>query len=137
MNPPLLDRTFPARTETLAEVRTVVREASRQAGCGEECGEALVLAVNEACMNIIQHGYCRAENQSFRLLVIADDGMLHMRLLDNGRPATLADLRPREFDDLRPGGLGVRFMREVTDNVEYLPPPDGYANLLQLSKRIC
>ena len=55
---------------------------------------------------------------------------------DNGLPATDADLRPRELHELRPGGLGVRFMRELMDGVAYQPPPEGYANCLQLSKRI-
>ena len=87
-------------------------------------------------MNIIQHAYAFADGQYFRLRFLQDGGMLLAQLLDNGRASSLADLCPRELEDLRPGGLGVHFMREVMDVVEYLPPPAGFTNLLQLSKRI-
>lgn len=132
----LLEQSFPAETGVLAAVRAVVGDSVRAAGCSEESVGHWVLAVNEACMNIIQHGYGRAAGRQFRLRIVQDDSILHVQLLDNGRVATLADLQPRALDDLRPGGLGVRFMREVTDNVRYLTPPDGFTNLLQLSKRI-
>lgn len=133
---PLFEQTFPAATEALVEVRARVRAACRDCGCGEECTGQTVLAVNEACMNIIQHGYRFAAGRHFRISLSENAGVLAVRLLDNGLPAADSDLRPRALDDLRPGGLGVRFMREAMDTVEYLPPPDGFANLLQMTKRI-
>ena len=132
----LLDQSFPAATESLAAVRSALRTVCQQLGCSEDCSGELVLAVNEACMNIIQHGYAFTTGQQFQLRLLRDGDMLRVQLLDNGRVASLADLCPRALEDLRPGGLGVRFMREVTEAVEYLPPPAGFSNLLQLSKRI-
>lgn len=133
----LYEQSFPASTEVLGAVRAAVREACRQAGCGDECGGQVVLAVNEACMNIIQHGYRFADGQSFTLRLAVDDGMLTAWLLDRGVAVSEADLRPRALDELRPGGLGVRFIRELMDEAGYLPAPQGFANCLQLRKRIC
>jgi anti-sigma regulatory factor (Ser/Thr protein kinase) len=133
----LFEHIFPANTEVLAEVRSAVGDGCRQAHCSEECSGQVVLAINEACMNVIQHGYQFAAGQCFTLRLAVDDGVLLAELLDNGSPATDSDLRPRELDELRPGGLGVRFMRELMDGVLYLPAPDGFTNCLQLSKRIC
>ena len=132
----LLDQIYPATTEALVAVRSAVRELCRRVRCSEECGEQVVLAVNEACMNIIQHGYHFSKGQHFTLCLGVDDDMLIAHLLDNGMPATDADLRPRDIDELRPGGLGVRFMRELMDDVSYQPAPDGFTNCLQLIKRI-
>lgn len=132
----LSEQTFPARTESLALVRQLVRQTCQQAACGDEFSEAMVLAVNEACMNVIQHAYQFADGKEFSLRLLQDEGIFHAQVLDNGRPASLGDLRPRPLDELRPGGLGVRFMREVTDQLAYLDPPAGFSNLLQLSKRI-
>ena len=132
----LLDQIYPATTEALVVVRSAVRELCQRVRCSEECGEQVVLAVNEACMNIIQHGYRFAKGQHFTLCLGVDDDMLIAHLLDNGMPATDADLRPRDIDELRPGGLGVRFMRELMDDVSYQPAPDGFTNCLQLIKRI-
>ncbi len=132
----LFEKKFPADTTELAAVRSAVATVCAQAGCSRECSENLVLAINEACMNIIQHGYRFAAGQEFCLRMVQDGPVLLAQLLDNGRRVALSDLRPRELDDLRPGGLGVRFMQEVTDAVVYLEPPAGYNNFLQLSKRI-
>ncbi len=132
----LFEKKIPADTAELAAVRSAVATVCAQAGCSRECTENLVLAINEACMNIIQHGYRFAAGQEFRLRLVQDGPVLLAQLLDNGRRVALSDLRPRELDDLRPGGLGVRFMQEVTDAVAYLEPPAGYNNFLQLSKRI-
>ena len=132
----LIDKVFSAQPEVLASVRNVVRTACQQAGCGEECSEQVVLAINEACMNVIQHGYGFAEGASFALQIRFDNGSLTAYLLDNAMPVGDADLRPRALEELRPGGLGVRFMRESMDSVAYVPAPDGYVNCLQLSKRI-
>ena len=116
----LLDRVFNAQTEALAAVRNAVRTACQQAGCGEECSEQVVLAINEACMNVIQHGYGFAEGASFALQIRFDNGLLTVYLLDNAMPVGDADLRPRALEELRPGGLGVRFMRESMDSVAYV-----------------
>jgi sigma-B regulation protein RsbU (phosphoserine phosphatase) len=136
----LLDQTFPASTEVLSEVRSAVRDACQRARrgekSGEECSEQMVLAINEACMNIIQHGYGFADGKQFTLRLGVDDGVLLALLLDNGLPACDADLCPRNLDELRPGGLGVHFMRELMDGVAYVQAPEGFANCLQLSKRI-
>ena len=131
-----LDHSFPARTEALSAVRSMVRKNCRQAGCSEECAEQVVLAINEACMNIIQHGYGFAEGQHFVLRMGVDDDVLNVCLLDNGRAVSEADLCPRALDDLRPGGLGVRFIRELMDGVIYVQAPEGFTNCLQLSKTI-
>jgi len=132
----LFDSDFPATTAALAELRGIVRETALHGGCGRDTADAIVLAANEAAMNIVQHGYGFAEGQHFRLRIARDAGMLYLQLLDNARAVALDELRPRELDDLRPGGLGVRFMRELMDTVEYLSPPSGFTNLLQLGKRI-
>ncbi len=132
----MFDQIFPAETEVLSAVRGAVRAACHRMGCSEACSEQVVLAINEACMNIIQHGYGFSGGQNFTLRLGVDDAVLVTHLLDNGLPATDDDLRPRELDELRPGGLGVRFMRELMDGVAYLPSPDGFVNCLQLIKRI-
>ena len=42
----------------------------------------------------------------------------------------------RDFDDLRPGGLGTRFMKELMDEVSFDSPPAGGGNRLRLVKRL-
>ena len=133
--PPLLDREYPATPAALAGIRADTARACAAAGCPEASAQAIVLALNEACMNVIQHAYGGAPGHFLRLRLTAHAGLLRAMLLDRGRPASDADLRPRAHADLRPGGLGVHFMRESMDRVAFAPPPAGYSNCLILDKR--
>ena len=133
----LLNQTYSTTTEVLSTLRQSVRGACLRAGCREEVCEQIVLAINEASMNIIQHGYAFASRQDFALQISVNDGVLVANLMDNGRPVAEDDWCPRDLDDLRPGGLGVRFIRELMEDVAYVPAPEGFTNCLQLTKRIC
>lgn len=136
MPPLLLARDFPACTSALTDIRAAVQEACRKAGCDEETTAAWVLAVNEASMNVIQHAYRFAEGQALRVEVAVAEGELITLICDNGIPARIEDLQPRALDDLRPGGLGVHFIRELTDTMAYLLPGDGWQNRLRLGKKL-
>jgi sigma-B regulation protein RsbU (phosphoserine phosphatase) len=59
---------------------------------------------------------------------------IEFRIRDHAPPVTLDDWRPRDLEDLRPGGLGVHFIRQIMDEVAYLPTLDGAGNLLSLKK---
>ena len=48
----------------------------------------------------------------------------------------MAKVKPRDLNDIRPGGLGTHFMRETMDEVEFLISPDGGGNLLRMTKQI-
>lgn len=132
----LFAQDYAARTESLAEVRTAVHAATLNAGGSETCADEIVLAVNEACMNILQHGYHFVAGQLFRVEIAKEDRALVILLCDNGEKATEDKLKPRALDDVRPGGLGVHFIRELTDTIAYLPPSETWRNRLQITKQL-
>ncbi|MBK9444691.1 MAG: ATP-binding protein [Betaproteobacteria bacterium] len=133
----LLACNYPANTETLATVRSAVLEAATRAGASTDGANDIVLAVNEACMNVIQHGYRFAPDKVFRIELSTADDTLEILLCDNGEAVSERQLKPRALDDLRPGGLGVHFIRALTDTMTYLPPDDTWRNRLQMKKRVC
>ncbi len=132
----LAELRFPARAEHLQELRTAVRTAALQCGCAQPLAEQLTLAVNEAAMNIIQHAYREAPTGEIILEIHNNGPELVFRLLDFATPVDRNALQSRDLDEIRPGGLGLHLIRTVMDKVEYLPPPPGVGNLLQLCKRI-
>ena len=132
----LLDQEYAATASVLAEIRAATRTACLTAGYTEACTHDVVLAINEACMNVIQHAYAGESGHSLRVRLVEEDGLVTASILDHGRPADNADLRPREYADLRPGGLGVHFIRELTDTMAYLLPGDGWQNRLRLTRRL-
>ncbi|MBI5460793.1 MAG: ATP-binding protein [Gammaproteobacteria bacterium] len=123
----------PAQAERLHALRSLVHEQATAYGFMPGCVDDLVLAVNEACMNVIQHGY-RGAAGLLELGVSTSAEGIEFRIRDHAATVTLDDWRPRDLDDLRPGGLGVHFIRQIMDEVAYLPTPDGTGNLLSLKK---
>lgn len=124
---------MPAQPDSLQQLRTLVRECAEASGFDRDAVEQLVLAVNEACMNVIQHGY-QGRPGSIDLHIVPIDDGIEFRVHDSAQHVSLDDWRPRALDDLRPGGLGVHFIREIMDEVEYVPVADGLGNSLCMKK---
>ena len=55
---------------------------------------------------------------------------------DFADPVDISRIKPRDLDDVRPGGLGTYLISEVMDEVDFLPPPIDGGNLLRLVKKI-
>lgn len=132
---PAFSRLFPARPERLCDIRRDVAQTAAQLGCPPRMADDVVLAVDEACQNIIRHGYGGADGDII-VQIARDEAVLVVWLIDFAPPVDLSKICPRALDDLRPGGLGTHFMREVMDEVSFLPAPPGTGNLLQMVKRI-
>lgn len=129
-------RRFPAQPARLKEIRAAVREAAEGCGCAPGCSADIVMAVDEACQNIIRHGY-GGDPQGAIVLEIQRDGDCLIVSLQDFAPAVDPErVRPRDLDDLRPGGLGIHLMHEVMDECAFVDPPAGGGNLLRMVKRI-
>ena len=127
---------FPSDPVYLKKIRQVVRRAARSAGCSDKVVQNSVLAVNEAAMNIIQHAY-QGDIHGVIILEIRKVGQsLEFLLTDYGLPACPEKIKPRALDEIRPGGLGCHFIREVMNEVQYLPLPENIGNQLRMVKRI-
>jgi len=132
----LFSLSLPARPERLALVRSIIQRAAELSGCSNELAQNLVLATNEACMNIIQHAYKGDSNGQFTVEMSRIGSSLRFRLEDHAAPIDLARVKPRALDDIRPGGLGVHFIREIMDNCEIGHLADGCGNYLEMIKNI-
>ena len=121
---------------SLKTIRQVVQKAAQLAGCDEKLVQNLVLAVTEASMNIIQHAYQGNPNGAILLQIQKVDSQLEFCLIDYGLPSCADEIKPRQLDELRPGGLGCHFIKHVMDEVQYLNLNKGAGNKLLMIKRI-
>jgi anti-sigma regulatory factor (Ser/Thr protein kinase) len=80
---------------------------------------SVVLAVDEACSNIIKHAYANAPDKIIKISCTIYEDRLEIRLRDFGERADLSKIEPRSLEDVRPGGLGVHLIRAVMNKVEY------------------
>lgn len=133
---PLLDWQCASSPKALKEVRRKVRETLVRVGCGGEELNRLVLAVDEACANIIRHAYGGDESRSIQIRVERLAAELIFKLRDWAAPVDPQKIAPRRLEDYRPGGLGVHFIDSVMSSRRYVRPDDGEGNLLIMTHRI-
>ena len=84
-------------------------------------------AVDESLTNIIRHGYRGRAGRpilaSFSAIQVRRDGArraaLEILLEDQGVRVDRAKLRGRRLEDVRPGGLGLHYIRQSMDTVEF------------------
>lgn len=127
---------FPARSYQLREIRCIVESAMRQLGCEEEEINAIVLAINEACMNIIQHAYGENHGGEIILEIFKGASEVLFRITDFAKPVDSCLIKSRSLAEIRPGGLGVHIIQEVMDSVEFKLPDNGIGNILEMRKKI-
>ncbi len=132
----VLQLRFPARAEELKRIREAVRESVAGCGCSTKSTADIVLAIDEACQNIIRHAYRGDSDNVIELEIEHRGNGLVFSLLDHAPAIDPSRVKPRDLDDLRPGGLGTHFIRRVMDEVEFLRPVSGHGNLLRMVRRI-
>lgn len=138
-----LERTFslnvPSSTENLALIRDFVANVGAQAGLTEDDVAKLELAVDEACANVIEHAHGHDEGKEVTVRATFDALTLRIEVADEGLgfDPTEVSTAPVEqmVHDRRTGGLGLRVMRSLMDEVSYEIVP-GERNRLRLLKRI-
>ena len=132
----LFEIRFQAKPERLCLVRALVKRSAEVCGCNEDLGEKLVLAVNEACMNVIQHAYKDDEWGEIIMQIHNNDSQMIFRILDFAKPVDLSRVESRDLNDVRPGGLGVHFIKEIMDDCRMGHLEKGRGNYIEMKKKI-
>lgn len=132
----LVAQSIPAQVGQLKIVRRLVEAAAREVGAGADWAQELVLAVDEACQNIIRHGYKACPDGRIEFSIRRRRDTLEVELVDYAPKTGAEKCRGRALEDLKPGGLGTYFMHALTDLVQFAKPPAGAGNRLLLTKRI-
>lgn len=112
--------------------RSVVGQAASLCGFEEDEAQFIILAVDEACANVIRHAYGGRADGQITLRCSLKEDRVEFVLLDHGRPAAADSLRPRSLDEVRPGGLGLHLIQSLMDEVHYESGQQG--NRLFLAK---
>jgi len=123
--------------ENLASIRSFIDKASKEIGLSDEALSEIRLAVDEACSNIMIHGY---KDSNGELEIVVDRGETSMVVTLSDNAPTFNPLQASDHPDFgspleeRPlGGMGVFLVKQNTDTVEYRATPSG-GNALILTK---
>jgi serine/threonine-protein kinase RsbW len=126
-------------TRHLSSVREFISTLTRNSSLGAEDSNRVILAVDEAVSNIIEHGYEEHVEGTIEIEVESDDSKFQILIRDSGKSFNPTSLdMPDVIDHIRQGkkkGLGIFLMRQVMDEVRYLFQ-EGVRNELVLVKYI-
>ena len=135
-NETLVETRFRSDPDQLRNIRDTIRAVLRENKCPGQFIDDLVLAVNEACANIMQHAYKGKCTGEIILALLRKQDEITVRLTDFAEPVDTSACKSRQLDELRPGGLGVHFMNELMDDVRFLETQAGVGNILLMKKKI-
>jgi anti-sigma regulatory factor (Ser/Thr protein kinase) len=129
----------PSSTQNLALIREFVTRVAAQAGLNEvEVGQ-LELAVDEACANVIEHAYGDDKSKQVMIRAVFDDATLRIHVIDTGQGFDPTQVQQQDLKDLigkrRTGGLGMRLIKTLMDEVHYEIEP-GRKNELRMVKKL-
>lgn len=115
--------TIPSSLRFLHDVRQFVEKHALEAGFSQPTVNAIKIAVDEACTNIIKHSYAGDTSQEVEVELALTAGHLRVCLRDEGEPFDPSTYQEPDLARLterrRPGGLGVHLMRRCMDDVKY------------------
>lgn len=132
----LLEFRFRAVPENLPILREKVGTVAQQIGWDRKAVSDAVIAVNEACVNVMQHAY-QGDRSGQIILEILDNGDdLVFCLTDFADRVDLRQIGPRALDDLRPGGLGTYFMHQIMDECVYGHLAGHSGNTLRMARKL-
>jgi len=128
-----------SRTENLSLIRDFINSSASEINIPKDIVENIILAVDEACTNIIKHAYKYAPDGDILIKVKPSSTKFVISIIDNGisfEPETIPepDLQ-KYYRQRRVGGLGIYLMRTLMDEVKYISKPGKYNEVL-LSKNI-
>jgi len=130
----LLRYRFNADSAELRGMRDQVRDALQSVVNNAEYLNAVVLALDEACSNVIRHAYSEQEEGEIVVEIELADQQLIFRVIDFAQACDKSKIKSRDLDDIRPGGLGVHLISSIMDEVMHQDVKTG--NILQMIKTL-
>lgn len=125
--------------QLLCVVRGALERLTEVFGFSPPDRRSVTRAVDEALTNIMRHCYNGRTDQPIQVYcrrVRAHDSQsaqgLEILLCDQGPAVDPSKLRGRRLDEIKPGGLGLHFIRQSMDTVEYRR--EGNTNQFRLVK---
>ena len=121
---------LPTDAQSVPLVRGLLRQALQYLGVVEEGIQEIVLALTEACANVVQHA---ADQEEYEVDVAIDDSLCRITVVDDGDgfDVATASAAPPTLD----GGRGLVLMRALVDRLDFVQDADG-RHRVTLEKRL-
>lgn len=115
--------TIPAEFDHLALIRDFIERTGNKYSFSNRVINSLKLAVEEACTNIIRHGYKGMPPGKIVIKFIIRRFSFTVVLVDNGRSFDPRQVKPPDLKHYveigKVGGLGIMMIRKLMDEIDY------------------
>jgi serine/threonine-protein kinase RsbW len=121
---------LPTDEKSVPLVRGLLRKALQYLGVAETGIQEIVLALTEACANVVQHA---GEHEEYQVDVAIDDELCRISVVDEGDgfDVEATDPPPSPLE----GGRGLVLMRALVDRLAFVQDEDG-RHRVTLEKRL-
>ena len=117
---------IPGRYDSILKACNFVVSGAESAGFGPDELFKIELACDEACTNVIEHGYGGEDRGEIRVSWEFSGSAFTITISDDGLPFDPKEVpepdlpaSPKDLDNLKIGGLGIHFMRNLMDEVHF------------------
>jgi len=128
-----------SRTANLVTIRKFINSKASSFGFTETEIEDIVISVDEACTNIIEHSYNSKPNYDLEISITLLKNKFIVKIVDYGKsfePGSIKDMDLELYHkQRRVGGLGVYLMKTLMDEVKYKSVKNKY-NQVMLTKKL-
>ena len=125
-------------TANLITIRKFINIKAKTFGFSSNEIEDIVLAVDEACTNIIEHSYHSKPNLDIEISVSFTKSNIVIRIIDYGETFETSSFKDLNLElyhkQRRVGGLGVYLMKTLMDDVRYTSVKNKYNQVLLTKK---
>lgn len=126
----------PASMAHLKEIRDFIEQIGKKYKISDKIINSFKLVVDEACTNIIRHGYKDIKDGKITIRAIIRRLSVTIVVIDQGRsfdPRQVKDPDLQKYVQIgKKGGLGIHMMRKLMDDIQY--NLTGHGNELRLTK---
>lgn len=122
---------LPRDARSLPLMRGLLRQALEHLDVASQTIEEIVLALTEACANVVQHA---GEHEEYQVDVDLTDDMCHLSVLDEGHGFDFEKAAAPEGSPLE-AGRGLVLMKALVDELQFVRAEDG-RHRVELVKRL-
>ena len=113
---------LPVDEQSVPLVRGLLRHALESLGVVSDGIDDVLLAMTEACANVVQHA---GEHEKYQVDVSIDDHVCRISVLDDGQGFDVAAVTAEEPRSPLDGGRGLLLMRALVDRLAFRETEDG------------
>ena len=122
---------LPRDARSLPLMRGLLRQALEHLDVSTQAIEEIVLALTEACANVVQHA---GEHEEYQVDVAITDDVCRVSVLDDGQGFDFEQASAPEGSPLE-AGRGLVLMKALVDDLQFVRSDDG-RHRVALEKRL-